>query len=154
MRQLYCAVAVPRFTYAVDVWYTPVTWGMRDTKASGSVGVTRRLTSVQRIAVTVITGALCTTATDIMEAHANVLLIELLMHRVCYRAAICLTTVPDLHPLRKPMLTCVCRCAKRHLSPIHTLLHTYNIKPTDYETFSSASRWRSTSTLPRGNAKE
>ena len=41
MRQLYCTVAVPRFTYTVDVWYTPVTRGTRGTKASGSVGVMR-----------------------------------------------------------------------------------------------------------------
>ena len=79
-------------------------------------------TLVQRIVVTAITGALCTMATDIMEAHANVLLIELLMHRVCYRAAIRLATVLDSHPLCKPMLTCARRCSKRHLSPIHTLL--------------------------------
>ena len=38
------------------------------------------------------------------------------------------------------MLTCACWRVKRHLSPIHTLLRTYNIKPTDYETFSSASQ--------------
>ena len=125
MRQLYCTVGVPRFTYAADVWYTPVTRGTRGTKASGSVGVTRQLTSVQHIAVTAITGALRTTAMDIMEAHANVLLIELLMHRVCYRAAIRLAMVLDLHPLRKPMLTCARRCVKRHLSPIHTLLRMY-----------------------------
>ena len=43
MRQLYCTVAMPRFTYAVDIWYTPVTWGMQGTKASGSVGATRLL---------------------------------------------------------------------------------------------------------------
>ena len=95
--------------------------------------------------VTVITGVLCTMVTDIMEAHANILPIELLMHRVCYRATIRLTMVPDSHPLHKPMLTCACRPMKSHLSPIHTLLPVYNIKPADYEIFSSAS-WPPNST--------
>ena len=43
MRQLYCTVAMPRFTYTTDVWYMPVTQGMQGTKASGSVRVTRQL---------------------------------------------------------------------------------------------------------------
>ena len=96
MRQLYHAVAIPQFTYAADVWYTPITRAAWGTRASGLVGATKCLESVQRIAVTAITGALRTTATDVMEAHANIPLIELLMllmHRVCHRAAVRLTKI-------------------------------------------------------------
>ena len=88
MRQLYCAVAIPKFTYAADVWYVPVMRRPQQAKATGSVGVMKRLASIQRIATTAISGALCTTATDVMEAHVNVMPIELLMHKVCHRAAI------------------------------------------------------------------
>ena len=37
MRQLYCAVAILRFMYAVDVWYAPVTRRMQGTKAGPRV---------------------------------------------------------------------------------------------------------------------
>ena len=93
MRQLYHAVAIPRFTYAADVWYTPITHVAQGARASGLVRATTCLESVQCIAITAITGALHTMATDVMEAHANIPLIELLMHRVCHRATVHLTKI-------------------------------------------------------------
>ena len=110
MRQSYYTVAVPRFTYAADVWYAPVTCEAPDARASGSVGATKRLESFQCMVVTAITGTLCTTVTDVMEVHANILPVELLMHRVCHRAAVRLAALPDTHPLHKPVLTCASQC--------------------------------------------
>ena len=75
-----------------------------------------------------------------MEAHANIPPVELLMHRVCHRAAIRLAALPDSHSLYKPVLTCTCQWAKHHLSPIHVLLQAYDIKPAVYETLSLANR--------------
>ena len=140
MRQLYCAVAVPRFTYAADIWYAPVSRATPGAKATGSAGVTKRLESIQRIAVTAISGVLCTTATDVMEAHTNLPPVELLMHRICHRAAIRLAALPVTHPLHKPVQICARRQAKRHLSPIHLLLCAYNVDPSKYETIAPASR--------------
>ena len=108
MRQLYCAVAIPKFTYAADVWYTPVIQTTQGTKATGSVGATKHLESIQCIMVTTISGTLRTTATDIMEAHTNLPPVELLMHRVCHRAAICLATLLMSHLLHKPVHACTC----------------------------------------------
>jgi hypothetical protein len=101
MRQLYAAVAIPKFTYAADVWFTPIQRQAGRRRASGLVGVVRKLTSVQRMATIAITGAMKTTATDVMEAHANILPIELLMLYVCYRAAARMVTLPASHPLAK-----------------------------------------------------
>ena len=39
MHQLYQAVAVPSFTYAADVWFSPIVRSMEGKKARGSVGV-------------------------------------------------------------------------------------------------------------------
>ena len=78
MRQLYQAVAVPGFAYAADVWFDPVLRPEAGGKARGSVGTARRLTSVQRIATAAVTGALHTSATDVMEAHAYLLPVELI----------------------------------------------------------------------------
>ena len=106
MRQLYYAIAVPRSTYAADMWYAPIIRATQGAKASGLVGVTKRLESVQRIAVTAITGALHTMATDVMEAHVNILPAKMLMHKICHWATIWLATLPESHPLHKPVLIC------------------------------------------------
>ena len=140
MRQLYCAVAIPKFTYAADVWYVPVMRGLQRAKATRSVGATKRLASIQHMAITTISGMLHTTAMDVMEAHANVMPIELLMHKVCHRAAIRLVTLLLSHLLHKLVQICVCWRVKCHLSPIHMLLQAYNIDPSKIETIALASR--------------
>ena len=134
MRQLYSTVAILKFTYAADIWFTPVQRHVGKKKATGSVGVVRKLTSVQRIATIAITGAMKTTVTDILEAHANIILIELLLLHACYRAAIHLITLPASHPLHKPIKACINRPIHYHPSPLHNLLHTFNLKLGNYET--------------------
>ena len=88
MRQLYQVVAMPSFTYMVDVWFMLIFKEPDAGKSSGSVGVARKLSSVQRMAMTAIMGALCTSASDVLEVHANLLPIELLLHRACHRATL------------------------------------------------------------------
>ena len=140
MRQLYQAVAVPSFMYAADIWFKPVDRSLEGQKARGSVGVSRKLASVQRIATVAITGALRTTATDMMEAHANLWPMELLMHRICHRAAMWLAALPESHPLYQPVKITVRRDVKRHRSPLHQLLHSFGIKLTNLETLSPVGR--------------
>jgi len=97
------------------------------------------VTSIQRIATLAITGGMRTTATDVLEAHANILPIELLMQEVCYRATIRLASLPRSHPLHKPLRACAKKMIKSHPSLLHTLLHMYGINPDTYETVSPAS---------------
>ena len=61
---------------------------MSGTKSKGSVGAARKLSRVQRMAATYVTGALRTTATDVLEAHADLLPMELLIDKHCYREAL------------------------------------------------------------------
>ena len=86
------------------------------------------------MATTAITGALRTSASDVMEAHANLLPIELTMDRVCHRAALCLAALPESHPLFKPMRQSTRRFLKRHRSPLHHRFHAFNVRPQDCET--------------------
>jgi hypothetical protein len=58
MRQLYLAVALPKITYGLDVWYDPPTKPPGATKNLGAVGALKALCKVQRIATLAITGAL------------------------------------------------------------------------------------------------
>ena len=101
MWQLYQAVAVPSFMYAVDVWFTPVDRTMGGQVAKGLVGTARKLRSVQWITTMAITGALRTSATDVMEVHAILWPIELLFHRICHRATLQLTAILESHPLTR-----------------------------------------------------
>ena len=126
-------MVIPSFSYAADVWFMPIERPMGCKMARGLVGVARRLTSIQQIATMVITGALHTSTTDILEVHANLWPIELLMHWTCHRAVLWLAALPDTHLLHKIVKAMACWDVKRHRSPLHLLLHTFCIKPTDYE---------------------
>ena len=134
MRRLYLAVAVPKLTYAADIWYTPIHLEEGHTRRSGSIGITNQLGRVQRMGTLAITGALRSTATDTADLHANILPIDLLLNKVCHRAALRMAALPFNHPLHKPLRTCAKRFIKRHRSPMHLLMHIFNIVPDDIET--------------------
>ena len=133
MRQLYCTVAIPKLTYAVDVWYMPVQKKEGRKKAMESVGLVCKLTSVQWLATIAITGAMRTTASNILEAHANVLPIELLLLGICHRAFSHMLALLKSHPLHHPLHSCTCQLVKRHPSPLHTLSHIFGLELDAYE---------------------
>ena len=86
-------------TYAVDVWYTPPCRKEGAKKDSGSVGITNKLVSLQRMAALAITGALRSTATDALDLHAGTQPVRLLLRRLCHRAALWIASLLDTHPL-------------------------------------------------------
>ena len=88
MRQLYRAVAIPKILYAVDVWYTPIHKKHGAHKSSGSVGTTNKFISFQRTAALAITGALRSTATDVLDLHAGLLPMTLVLCQACHRAVL------------------------------------------------------------------
>jgi hypothetical protein len=134
VRQQYNTVAVPGFTYGAEVWYMSLfkLGGIGNTK--GSVAITNKLKSIQRKVAVTITGALCTTAGDILDVHANILPIDLLFNKVLFWAAACLCSLPHTHPLHNIMRTAARRKVKRHQSPIHNLLFLFPHKPNNIET--------------------
>ena len=99
MRQLYTAVMIPKMMYAITVWLTlPRQWDGAK-RCTGSVGMTNRLASLQRVAVLVITGAMCTTATDMIDLHVDLLPMWLVTHRLCQQAALRIASLPETHLL-------------------------------------------------------
>src|SRR6266481_7547832 len=88
--------------------------------------------------MTVVTGALRTSTTDVMEVHANLIPTELLLHRIFHRATLCLAALPDPHPLHKVVKQTAHRDIKRHRSSLHQLFHTFSLRPTECETISLA----------------
>src|SRR6266481_9932758 len=92
------------------------------------------------MALMAITGALRTSATEMLEVHANLLPTELLFHKICHRAAVRLSALPETYPLHKPVCQSACHNLKRHRSTLHQLLHAFRIHPPDYEVIGMSDR--------------
>lgn len=113
VRKLYLSIAVPRMLYAADIFLTPqrkMTTKSKDGKSSQ--GIINKLAMVQRQAAIMITGAMRTTATDILDIMANLLPFHLLVDKLRHHAALRLTTLPSTHPLYKPVANAATRLVK------------------------------------------
>lgn len=122
MRQLYLAVALPKITYGIDVWYYPPTKPAGYTKNVGSVAALRNLQKTQRIAALAITGTLRSSPNDYIDIHAGILPMELALLKACHNAMVRLLTLPDTHPLYQIIRTAKRHPPTKHLSPINILL--------------------------------
>lgn len=129
MRQLYLSVAVPKLTYGLDVWYTPPAKLEGAKKRTGSVSALKGMQKAQRVATLAITGALRTTPTDILDSHAGILPLELLLLKSTHRAAIRLCTLPDTHPLHRYVEQAAANPPKTHMSAIDFLMKSFKLNP-------------------------
>jgi ribonuclease HI/endonuclease/exonuclease/phosphatase family metal-dependent hydrolase len=130
IRQLYLAVAIPRIFYAADVCLVAETRKGR----VGGAGLIARLSSIQRKAAIAITGAMRSTATDSLNAHANLFPIPVLIDKLRARAALRMATLPKTHPLFKHIKKAAKRNVKRHRTPLHGLFAAFDISPDAIET--------------------
>ena len=131
-RKLYISVAIPRILYAVDMW------GTSSVKAPSRF--IRQLTTIQCSGATTITGGLHTSPTDALDTCAHLLPAPLRLDKVCHRAATRMVTLPENHPLSKPVRAKVTRSTKRHSSPLHNLLRQYSTNPEEVEKLPSSAR--------------
>jgi hypothetical protein len=92
-----------------------------------------------------ITGAMKTTATDVLDIMANLIPFYLLVDKHQHRAALRLATLPTSHPLNRPVMNASQRLIKRHPTPLHDLMHRYNIQPQKVETIKAVrydTKWK------------
>ena len=130
-RRLYISVAIPRILYTIDVWCTlPYTNGKWQ---RGTITVTGKLMTIQRSGVLMITGGLCTSATDALDATAFLLPVLLLVDKWYHRAAVWLTMLPKEHPLHGIVQHKVSGKIKKHKSPLNSLLAAYRHNPKKIE---------------------
>jgi len=99
------------------------------------VKVIKQLTRTQRAGALAITGGLCTSPTNMLDALTNLLPFHMIMEKWCYRAAAHLASLPDKHPLHKPVKLSAKCLVKKHRSPLHNLLR---LLDTDLEKVSKA----------------
>lgn len=130
MRKLYEGVVVPKMLYAVDVWGAGlVKKGKgKKNKGRGVRGFASKMARVQRMAAILITGGMRTTATDVLDAHANLLPFQQLLWKVCCCATLRMAMLPPTHPLYAELRKAV-RQRKRHRTPVHELLREFGIDP-------------------------
>jgi ribonuclease HI len=92
-----------------------------------------KLARIQRQAAIAITGAMHTTASDTLDAHANLHPFPLLVAKIVHRAAVRLACLPEDHPLAEKVLRSAKRYVKAHKSPLHEMLHAFDIQPEKME---------------------
>ncbi len=74
MRLTYIFIAIPRILYAADVFLNPQRRMKKKRKdGKSSIRTVNCLASIQRKAAILITGAMHTTAADVLDIHANLL---------------------------------------------------------------------------------
>jgi len=127
IQRLYITVVIPKMCYSIDVWCQPICPGQKH--CTGSIQAVKALSRVQRIGAGMVLGGLRTSLTDVFEAHANLLPMDLLIDHLCYRAVLRLVTLLPYHPLAPIVHRCTAHIPKRHVSTIHYLLQVYQIDP-------------------------
>jgi len=138
--QLYNTIAIPALTYAVDIWYTGNTPSTSSLPSHSYTSITRKLTSIQRHITKIITGSLNTAAGDILEAHANILPIDLLFNKVLHCAALRIAALPPSHPLHPLAQKAARHQVKKHCSPLHNLFYATGVSPSSVETITAIQR--------------
>ena len=76
-----------------------------------------------------ITGALRTSPTDLMELHADLAPFDLVVNRTTYRAALRIAALPVTHPLNPRAAKAAKRYVQHHRSPLHELFRSFHIVP-------------------------
>ncbi|KAJ1299697.1 hypothetical protein OPQ81_005387 [Rhizoctonia solani] len=130
-RCLYLSIAVPHFTYAVNIWYSLVSQGPNSCR-TGSAGFTDCLARIQSMAARAILGAMHSTPVTSLDAHLNLLPMHLLLNEACQCMAICLAATLTSHPLHKAVLKCLIG-RKRHQAPLQCILQFVGVKPSNFE---------------------
>ena len=141
MRKLYLSVAVPKFTYGAGIWFRPTFIEGANHSQKGSIGIAKNLARIQRMATISITGAMRTTATDTLDAHAHLLPVTLLLQKTCHQAALRLSSLPRHHPLFKHLQHIAKHAGiSRHRTSIHNLIATFHTFPDEIETVDTIHR--------------
>jgi ribonuclease HI len=135
VRRLYISIALPRMLYGADIFLAPAQHNPGATLKKDNRAVIAKISSVQRRAAVMITGAMSATPGDMLDVHANLLLVHILVDKLLHQAALRFATLPPTHPLYEAVKNAARRHVKRHLTPLHYLMNNYaGLKPHLVET--------------------
>ena len=97
--QLYQSITIPKMLYAADIWYTPIHHINSRECPSGLVGFMSKLAKVQHTAALYITGALQSTANNLLDTHADLTPIRFALNNHSHNSMLQLLTLLPSHPL-------------------------------------------------------
>ncbi|KAF7346431.1 RNA-directed DNA polymerase from transposon X-element [Mycena sanguinolenta] len=127
IRQLYLAICIPRMLYGAEVWLVPTRQRVqganrkRDTRAA-----VKKLASIQLKAARLIVGGMASSPGDLLDAHADLLPMNLAVDKILQKAALRYATLPRTHPLHDAVAKVVrYGHVKKHPSPLHFLMTAY-----------------------------
>jgi len=150
MRRFYLSIAVPRMLYAADIFLTPPTnRSPADLQRNGRA-VINKLASVQRRAALSITGGMQSAPTDVLDVLADILPFHLLVKQHRKQAALHLATLPETHPLSKPVMSAARRFVKTHTTPLHHLMRELGRDPATLEMIEAVrqtNKWKAAFTM-------
>ena len=135
VRKLYNAVAVPKITYAADMWFRPKKsrGADRNRTDSGPRLLTKRLESIQRNAAISITGALRTSPGDSTIVHANLTPLGTLLKEISLKGYARIATRPTAHPISPLLVRTAKQQVKKHRTSLHHLANLSSFKPEKME---------------------
>jgi ribonuclease HI len=102
MRRLYTAVIRPRIQYGAAIWHRP-----EDKRNSPISSQVSSLTTVQRLAMTTITGCFRTTSTAALQHETELLPIELELRKQITKYLTRIQTLPKKHPTKTWLLKAI-----------------------------------------------
>ena len=138
--KLYNAVAVPKITYAADLWFRPKSIRKTDRKLTepGPRLLTKRLEAIQRNAAISITGAMRTSPGDAVTVHANLTPIGILIKNASLKNYARMASRPSDHPISPLILRMVKQRTKKHQSSLHHLANIARFRPEEMEKMPAA----------------
>lgn len=135
IRRLYRAVAVPRMLYAADVWCVPYKRAKKGRKPrQDMVAAIRKMETIQRRVAIQITGALRTTPSNLLYAHADLLPVRETITLQCQAAALRMATLPPHHPLSKTVKTASKKPSFKHATPLDNVMALAELRGKQMET--------------------
>ena len=144
-RRLFYSVAAPSMLYAANVWCTQPAKRTGMKAARGMGAAIRKIESIQRKAVLKTTGALRTTPSDLLFAHADMPPLRTYVKNLCQWAALHIATLPKRHPVYAAARKAMGRRIKWHMSPLYEILDLAKICANKIETIgigTEAPMWR------------
>ena len=103
MHWLYLSVVRSQMLYRVDVFLGLALWSTSFKVNKGGHAALNKLATIQRRAAILIVGRMCTSPTDMLDIHTNLLPFHLLVDKVWFQVVLHLATLPIMHPLHNPV---------------------------------------------------
>ena len=139
-RRLYYGAIAPSMLYAVEIWASMGLEKGEAGRARGTVGTMKKMESVQRKAAIQATGALRSTPSDLLFAHADMPPLAYHIKQICQNSALRIATLLEEHPLHKIARRSSKICPKRHPSPLHSIFRAAKVVTDDIETIDTLRR--------------